>query len=174
MLWAHQGPQSMLVSTVGVWHLTLCRASFWTMQSVSKEFNCQDKQSVGWNHTAKKHHSQWDKCWTGLPSGGESTALEVSYLVVATFLRYKQQQADHNIRERPNAVNRQKQADCYRNNNAEPSHCDGSDRALLPMRDVSKTLECLSVQFITSLKYLWKRNHWAKENCLRAESVNLF
>lgn len=114
MLWAHQGPQSMLVSTVGVWHLTLCRASFWTMQSASKEFNCQDKQSVGWNHTAKKHHSQRDKCWTGLPSGGESTALDVSYLVVATFLRYKQQQADHNIRERPNAVNRLKQADCYR------------------------------------------------------------
>lgn len=75
MLWAHQGPQSMLVSTVGVWHLTLCRASFWTMQSASKEFNCQDKQSVGWNHTAKKHHSQWDKCWTGLPSGGKARRL---------------------------------------------------------------------------------------------------
>lgn len=46
MLWAHQDPKCTLVSTVGVWHLTLCRASFWTMQTASKELNLQGKQSV--------------------------------------------------------------------------------------------------------------------------------
>lgn len=47
-----------------------------------------------------------------------------------------------------------KQADFYRDNDPEPRHRDRSDGALLPMRDVSKPLERLSVQFITSLKYL--------------------
>lgn len=40
------------------------------------------------------------------------------------------------------------------NNDPEPGRRDTSDGALLPMRDVSKPLERLSVQFITSLKYL--------------------
>lgn len=47
-----------------------------------------------------------------------------------------------------------KRADSYRNNDPEPRHRDTSDGALLPMRDVSEPLERLSVQFITSLKYL--------------------
>lgn len=149
MLWAHQGPQSKLVSTVGVWHLTLCRASFWTMQTASKELNRQEKQSEGQNHSSARYEINVELTY---PSGEHRAwCIRVSY---ATFLWYKQQLADGNIQERPNAANGEKEADSYRNNDPEPRHRDTSDGALLPMRDVSEPLERLSVQFITSLKYL--------------------
>jgi len=83
MLWAHQGPQSTLVSTVGVWHLTLCRASFWTMQTASKELYLQEKQSVCLNCAAKDPLTTRQMLnWLTL---GENIMLDVPQLVTQHF-----------------------------------------------------------------------------------------
>lgn len=62
--------------------------------------------------------------WLTLGKKRNAWCIRVSY---ATFLWYKQQQDDHNIHAGPNAVNKEKQADFYRNNDALPRHCDTSD-----------------------------------------------
>lgn len=171
MLWAHQDPKCTLVSTVGVWHLTLCRASFWTMQTASKELNLQEKQSIGLNHAAKitphnKINVELTYPWGGhtawwITLGYRTIFLEIltptSWLQLLGEVICAQQKTGWHV-QKPN-----KQEGC----------CDMMELGC-PWGIFQSYLDVCQC----SLLLLWnicKRGAiQEKENCLRAGRVNLF